>query len=70
MDIRNTMNVTINNKEMLLEEGTTVRELMNLRNMRKAAVWINGKQLLRAEYDTQVIREGDTVRLLRIMAGG
>lgn len=70
MDIRNTMNVTINNKEMLLEEGTTVRELMNLRNMRKAAVWINGKQLLRAEYDTQVIREGDSVRLLRIMAGG
>lgn len=70
MDIRNTMNVTINKKETQLEDGTTVRELLKLRNMRRAAVWINGQQLLLAEYETHIIREGDSIRLLRIMAGG
>lgn len=64
------INVTINNKAQQLEEGTTVSDLLKLRNMRRAAVWINGTQLLAAEYETCAIKEGDEIRLLRIMAGG
>lgn len=64
------MNVTINKKTQQLAEGTTVSELLKLNKMRKAAVWINGKQLLSAEYETHKILEGDEIRLLRIMAGG
>lgn len=65
------MKVTINQKEQILEdENMTVSQLLKLRKMRKAAVWINGVQLLTAEYDSHVIREGDQIRLLRIMAGG
>lgn len=64
------MKVTINKKTEILDDGTTVRELMQLRKMRRAAVWINGKQLLSAEYDSHVICEGDEIKLLRIMAGG
>lgn len=65
------MKVTINQKEQLLEdENMTVSQLLKLRKMRKAAVWINGVQLLTAEYDSHVIQEGDQIKLLRIMAGG
>ena len=64
------MLVTLNKKEMMLKEGMTVSKLIKQRKMRKAAVWINGRQLLSAEYETCVIQEGDEIRLLRIMAGG
>lgn len=64
------MKVTINNKSTELEPGTTVSRLLKMRKMRRAAVWINGKQLLLAEYEDRQIMEGDEIRLLRIMAGG
>ena len=64
------MNVIINKKTRQLAEGITVSELLKLKNMRKAAVWINGRQLLSAEYENYRIQEGDEIRLLRIMAGG
>ncbi len=64
------MLVTINKKEVRLEDGLTVKQLLKLRNMRKAAVWINGKQLLLADYETRTIQEGDTIKILRIVAGG
>lgn len=64
------MHVRINKKDVQLEEGVTVAELMKQRKLRKAAVWINGQQLLSADYSTRVIREGDEIRLLQILAGG
>ena len=64
------MLVTINKKETQLEEGMTVSQLLQLRNLRKAEVWINGKQLMLADYESWKIQEGDNIKLLRIMAGG
>lgn len=64
------MKVIINKKEVQMDRAMTVKELLQERGMKKAAVWINGQQLLRAEYDTRRIEEGDEIRLLRIMAGG
>lgn len=65
------MKVTINQKEQIFDdENMTVSQLLKLRKMRKAAVWINGVQLLAAEYDSHTIQEGDQIKLLRIMAGG
>ena len=52
----NTINVTINNKDMELEAGTTASQLIKQRGMRKAAVWINGRQLLLTEYETCEIK--------------
>lgn len=66
MDIK----ITLNKKERIVPEGTTVRDILNEKNIRKAAVWINGQQLLKAQYDTWQFAEGDIVRLLRVMAGG
>lgn len=64
------MLVTINKKETQLEDGLTVSQLLKLRKLRKAAVWINGKQLMLADYESWKIQEGDNIKLLRIMAGG
>lgn len=64
------MLVTINKKETRLEDGLTVSQLLKLRKLRKAAVWINGQQLMLADYESWKIQEGDNIRLLRIMAGG
>ena len=62
--------ITINKKEEFIGNNTTVIELIQSRGLKKAAVWVNGSQLLKAQYDTFVLHEGDEVKLLRIMAGG
>ena len=64
------MYVTINKKKVTLDAGTTVAKLVKQRKMRKAEVWVNGKQLLSSQYNTWVICEGDEIRLLQILAGG
>jgi thiamine biosynthesis protein ThiS len=62
--------VHINKKETEIEEGLTVGELLKNLNNQKAAVWVNGKQLLKAEYGSRVIASGDELKILRIIAGG
>lgn len=64
------MKFIYNNKEAEHPEGTTVRDLLNEKNIRKAAVWVNDEKLLKAQYDDFEIKPGDRVRLLRIQAGG
>ena len=62
--------ILLNKKEEFIGNNTTVKELIQSRGLKKAAVWINGSQLLKAQYDTFIFHEGDDVKLLRIMAGG
>ena len=62
--------ILLNKKEEFIGNNTTVKELIQSRGLKKAAVWINGSQLLKAQYDTFILHEGDDVKLLRIMAGG
>ena len=62
--------ITINKKEEFIGNNTTVKELIQSRGLKKAAVGGNGSQLLKAQYDTFILHEGDDVKLLRIMAGG
>jgi len=64
------MNVSCNNKKIELEEGITVAQLIQSMNYRRAAVWINGEQLLASDYDTRVINQEDQIKILRIVAGG
>lgn len=64
------MIVSCNNKNIQLEEGTTVAQLVTSMKYRRAAVWINGIQLLSSEYETRVINQEDQVKILRIVAGG
>jgi thiamine biosynthesis protein ThiS len=64
------LKVTLNKKEIELAEGTKVTELLESLNNKKAVVWINGTQLLKAEYDSRVIVSGDVLRVFRMIAGG
>ena len=64
------MKFIYNNNEAEYPDGTTVRDLLNEKNIRKAAVWVNDEKLLKAQYDDFEIKSGDRVRLLRIQAGG
>ena len=62
--------VSINKKETEIEESLTVEKLLANLNNPKAAVWVNGKQLLRAEYGSCIVMQGDKLKILRIVAGG
>jgi len=63
--------VLINKEEESLDEGSTVRRLLEERGIKsRASVWINGKQLLLSEYDTYIVEENDDIKILRIVAGG
>jgi thiamine biosynthesis protein ThiS len=64
------MFVICNNKKMELEDGITVARLIASLNYRRAAVWINGQQLLASDYENHVINQDDRIKILRIVAGG
>lgn len=63
--------VTVNRVKTVLPKGVTVKELLELRNVKsRASVWVNGNQLLLADYPVRVLQEGDSVKILRVVAGG
>lgn len=62
--------VTINKKEEKIPKEMTVQALLESRDAKRMAVWINGSQLLMSEYSTSVIQDGDQIKLLRVVAGG
>jgi thiamine biosynthesis protein ThiS len=64
------MKVWLNKKEVELPADMTVAQLIKEKQIKKAAVWINGKQLLSAEYESHGFQEGDQVKILRVVAGG
>ena len=65
------INIMVNKEETVLPEGTAVEKLLEMRGIKsRSSVWVNGNQLLLAEYPTWVLQEGDEVKILRIVAGG
>jgi len=69
--IQKNINVTVNKEETVLPEGTAVGNLLEMRGVKsRSSVWVNGNQLLLAEYPTWVLQEGDEVKILRVVAGG
>ncbi|MBR0597903.1 sulfur carrier protein ThiS [Sinanaerobacter chloroacetimidivorans] len=63
--------VLINKEEVIVEEGTVIKSLLAERGAKsRSAVWVNGRQLLLAEYDTYQIQDGDNIKILRVVAGG
>ena len=63
--------VTVNKEAAVLPEGTTVAQLLETRGVKsRSSVWINGTQLLLAEYANSILKTGDTIKILRVVAGG
>ena len=64
------MNVILNKKEIELPSEMTVARLIKEKQFKRAAVWVNGAQLLASQYESWVIKEGDNIKILRVVAGG
>lgn len=65
------ISVIVNKEHALIPEGMKVSELLELRGVKtRSSVWINGTQLLLAEYDGRILTEGDVIKILRVVAGG
>ena len=64
------MLVTINGKPTVLTDAMTPDDLFKERDIQEGAIWVNGKQLLRAEYPSYQFQENDQIKILRLLAGG
>lgn len=65
------MQVTVNGKKHILEEGYTLRMFLNdlgLKNM--VIVFFNGRKLKISEYDILTLTEGDTLKVIKPVGGG
>jgi len=67
------MNIMLNNrKEEFDKTSLTVSEMISLKkfSFRMRIIKINGKLILRNDYDTTVIHDGDDVQMIYLMSGG
>ncbi|KDR95951.1 thiamine biosynthesis protein ThiS [Peptoclostridium litorale DSM 5388] len=65
------MEIILNGEKKQLEGNITVTGLLGSLGMNRCvAVFINGRQLLMAEYETTHINEFDKVRIFRPLSGG
>jgi sulfur carrier protein ThiS len=65
------MQITFNGKVCEVENGISASNLIRKQGyMSKTSIWVNGIQLLKAEYDSYIIPEMATVKVLRIVGGG
>ena len=66
------MKVIMNDKEVELEEGTTVKDIVEQEKKRigRVGVWVNDKMVRQKQYEEYIIKEGDVLLVKRIGSGG
>ena len=66
------MKATINGEARDLPDGTTVAALLETLGAPRSgiAVACNERVVRRAEYHSQIIADGDTIEIIRAVAGG
>jgi len=66
------MEIMVNDQPFAVEEGCLVIDLLKAKNCKRnmTTVWLNGRQLLMAEYNTTPLASGDQVKLIRLFGGG
>lgn len=64
------MIIKVNSKEREWEEKTPLALLIEERKIKRAAVWVNGRQLLNKEIPTYIPKDGDEIKILRMVGGG
>lgn len=64
------MKITVNKKEREWEENSPLTLLIEEKKMKRAAVWVNGRQLLNKEIPDYLPQDGDDIKILRIVGGG
>jgi thiamine biosynthesis protein ThiS len=66
------MNILLNNKPEKLFDGSTVKKLLENKNIKNKyyAVEINRKIIPKSDYETYVIKDGDRVEIITAIGGG
>lgn len=65
------MKVYVNNQQLTIPEGCTVEKLLeSIGIISRAAVWINGKQILLRNYSSEQIKDKDKIKVIRVVGGG
>ena len=66
------MMITVNGKPMEVDEGTTIRALLERLGVRGefTAVALNLEVARKASYDTTILHEGDRVEIVHPVGGG
>jgi sulfur carrier protein len=66
------MNITVNGREMDVEEGLSVEALLTMLGIKReyTAVAVNREVAPRSTYATTRLRDGDRVEIVRPMGGG
>ena len=65
------MEISVNNKSVSIPPNFTVIELLKqIQSSKSVAVFVNGKQLLMAEYDTYLLNDKDVIKIIKPLGGG
>lgn len=65
------MNIILNNKTLDILNNYTISDLLSHINSSKSVmVLVNGKKLLYSEYNSYILINGDTVKVIRPLGGG
>ena len=66
------MKIILNGKETDVAEGTVTMDMIDSLGYpdNATAVWLNGRQLLAAEYNALPLGEGDELKIVRLIGGG
>ena len=66
------MNIFLNNKPEILSDGSTVKKLLENKNIKNAyyAVEINRKIIPKSQHESYVIKDGDRVEIITAIGGG
>jgi thiamine biosynthesis protein ThiS len=66
------MNILLNNKPVKLFDGSTVKKLLENKNIKNKyyAVEINRKIIPKSDHETYIIKEGDKIEIITAIGGG
>ena len=66
------MNILLNNKPEMLFDGSTVKKLLENKNIKNKyyAVEINRKIIPKSDHETYVIKDGDRIEIITAIGGG
>lgn len=66
------MNITINDKQFEIELNTTLQELLIVKAIKTQgiATAVNGNVIPASERDTTILKEGDSIVIIKVFYGG
>ena len=66
------MNILLNNKPEILFEDSTIKNLLEKKNIKNKyyAIEVNKKIIPKSDHETYVIKDGDRIEIITAIGGG